>query len=550
MNQPSSKRKIVHSTNAIRSGQRGLRETVRGSLLIATAVLCFSLSAKPAYSQQMRSDSIEASLAGHGEMLFTQEWSTGARDGLGGDGLGPLFNEKSCVACHFQGGTGGGGPLRNNVEVLSAKSTKGDTRPTRAYNAQLAKVHPAFFSDGNVKQAFVFHRFSTSGQYEDERIRFLGIPTLDRDRNNVARYRAMTYEPVHRVQSSSAVQVFSSERNSTSLFGVGVIDSIPDAEIQRVANLQPTAFPGVSGRTVPRAEGLAKFGWRLRSVSLSEFVNLACATEMGLTTPSFAQAKDPTHNGGYKATPDMTAEEVDALTTFCASLPAPRPRVPADPELRAAANQGKRHFTKLGCVACHLETLGPAEDIYSDLLLHDMGESLADPAAAPENTLDVVKTYSFPGNLAGQVESVAAITTVQIVPRVISSQSGNRGLPQQGIPLSPPGPALSDYYSPPLLANDGTRAQVPDSSTGRAYTTYRDKIYLDPPSTAECEYRTPPLWGMRDSAPYMHDGRAQTPVEAIAYHGGEGESSRDAFFELSPSEQSDLLAFLDTLRVE
>jgi CxxC motif-containing protein (DUF1111 family) len=62
------------------------------------------------------------------------------------------------------------------------------------------------------------------------------------------------------------------------------------------------------------------------------------------------------------------------------------------------------------------------------------------------------------------------------------------------------------------------------------------------------EWRTPPLWGVSDSAPYLHDGRAATLEQAILLHGGQGTRSRRHFTVLKPSEQHELVAFLQTLR--
>jgi len=62
------------------------------------------------------------------------------------------------------------------------------------------------------------------------------------------------------------------------------------------------------------------------------------------------------------------------------------------------------------------------------------------------------------------------------------------------------------------------------------------------------EWRTPPLWGVADTAPYLHDGRAETLEDAILWHGGEARQSRDLFASLKPSEKERLLAFLSSLR--
>ncbi len=61
------------------------------------------------------------------------------------------------------------------------------------------------------------------------------------------------------------------------------------------------------------------------------------------------------------------------------------------------------------------------------------------------------------------------------------------------------------------------------------------------------EWKTPPLWGFRDSGPYLHDGRAQTLEQAVAMHGGQGAASAQRFFALSPRERLDVEAFLKSL---
>src|SRR5262249_53578607 len=60
------------------------------------------------------------------------------------------------------------------------------------------------------------------------------------------------------------------------------------------------------------------------------------------------------------------------------------------------------------------------------------------------------------------------------------------------------------------------------------------------------EWKTPPLWGLRDSAPYLHDGRAATVAEAIRWHGGEAAGSRPRYFALDKDDQARILRFLAT----
>jgi CxxC motif-containing protein (DUF1111 family) len=61
------------------------------------------------------------------------------------------------------------------------------------------------------------------------------------------------------------------------------------------------------------------------------------------------------------------------------------------------------------------------------------------------------------------------------------------------------------------------------------------------------EWRTPPLWGLRDSPPYLHDGRAANVDQAVAFHGGEAARSAKRYFQLRPQERRELASFLESL---
>ncbi len=67
-------------------------------------------------------------------------------------------------------------------------------------------------------------------------------------------------------------------------------------------------------------------------------------------------------------------------------------------------------------------------------------------------------------------------------------------------------------------------------------------------STSPSEWRTPPLWGVADSGPYLHDGRAATLADAIKLHAGQATSSANRFTSLSDVQQEEVIAFLNTLR--
>jgi mono/diheme cytochrome c family protein len=105
------------------------------------------------------------------------------------------------------------------------------------------------------------------------------------------------------------------------------------------------------------------------------------------------------------------------------------------------------------------------------------------------------------------------------------------------------GPALED----PLPAFPD-HIKVGTRSTGSSgYGGGSVDIFADIPSNIRREWKTPPLWGVRDSAPYLHDGRARTLAEAIVAHGGQAESSVNNFKGLDYLSRTRLIAFLNSL---
>ena len=106
---------------------------------------------------------------------------------------------------------------------------------------------------------------------------------------------------------------------------------------------------------------------------------------------------------------------------------------------------------------------------------------------------------------------------------------------------------MDGIYSDLLLHDMGR----PLSDSG-AYTVLEPEIASkdkpkQPRAASELEWRTPPLWGLRDSAPYLHDGRAATVADAVALHGGEGLTAARAYKRLSEKEREQVELFLQTL---
>ena len=136
-----------------------------------------------------------------------------------------------------------------------------------------------------------------------------------------------------------------------------------------------------------------------------------------------------------------------------------------------------------------------------------------------------------------------------------------------------PSPAVIESSGPRESENVGTGRQIFNGigcaechtpSLGSVQGIYSDLLLHDmggsfsdpgtyygapasPGAASSTEWRTPPLWGVRDSGPYLHDGRARTLEDAVSLHGGQGLYSARRFFMLSSKEKSQVRAFLNTL---
>ena len=261
------------------------------------------------------------------------------------------------------------------------------------------KSHRGFNSSTSV----TLHRFGTDPAYENWRLALLRLKRLppprrisDEKTGNqrfgtdprdvsaalseemMARGKSLLRRAIIRIGGDVAA---SSERNTTPLFGSGLIDAIPDAVIEAAAagRAGSKTFPEIHGRVSRLADGrIGRFGWKGQMASLEDFVLTACAVELGLEVPGHHQSQDPL--AGKKKAPglDLSAHECAALTSFVATLPAPVERAPSTKGEKERIAAGRSLFMSIGCATCHRPEMGTVAGLYSDLLLHDMGPSLGD----------------------------------------------------------------------------------------------------------------------------------------------------------------------------
>jgi CxxC motif-containing protein (DUF1111 family) len=499
--------------------QTGMRIEWR-TLLITSTLLIAILPALAVGRQPDRA-------IAEGQELFNRRFELGHSLSPDGDGLGPMFNHVSCAACHVQGGIGGGGPVDVNVDILSAQLANPGSRPTqKSLVATLKSLHPAFLApDEKIIPSIILHRFGLGSRYAEARRLFApDVPLEPSSDQRVELQRSLAEQPQPVSKKKQPITLIRTQRNTTALFGAGKIDEIPDDILRSIAAAQAREGQ-VSGRVPPVGpDKVGRFGWRGQIEHLHDFVLGACANELGLEVPGNPQPMDPVRPKYRPAGLDLTAEKCRSLTAFVAALPAPKFVEPKTDERRDLVAQGRKAFSSLGCAACHLERIGPVESIFSDLLLHDMGPALADPVLAAA-TLELVKQ------------------------RPLAAENGEAKLVNSSIPrITPPQPSPSgSYYGGPSFTS--LAISVPPS-TVRLINAQAgmENEYRVQQTNLDREWRTPPLWGLADSAPYLHDGRAATVVEAIALHGGEADASTKKFFAASAADRLAVLEFLKCLR--
>ena len=424
-----------------------------------------------------------------GRSLFEHKWTAGDPLCPQGDGLGPMYNADSCVACHSLGGIGGAGASERNVSLLSVEglNKRPSSRESQVIRTQAGKFNPAFGPGLTAASSIVFHQFSTEPRYDRWRLSILGVklpPQPSPARRDAAvqaadRKHGSAASPVTELAQKPGLIVRLSQRNTPPLFGAKLIDSISEQTLVDLAKEQAERFPGIEGRVGRTAQGkVARFGWRGQAATLRDFVLTACAVELGLQNDGHEQARNPLEHRHSGRGNDLTKDQCDALIAFVASLPAPRQLPPANEYDARLHNHGAKLFESTGCTACHVRDVGEVAGIYSDLLLHDMGAGLEDPVPA------------FP---------------------------------------------------------EGRSTRIGSSSGSSAYYGGPGEIFADTPPRLRREWRTPPLWGLRDSGPYLHDGRAATIEQAISAHGGEAENAARKYAGLDFQQRSHLVLFLKSL---
>lgn len=398
-----------------------------------------------------------------GNRLFNTNWTQAPGSVASFDGLGPTFNRVSCSGCHTRDGRGrpplaAGETMDSMLIRLSVPGAgpNGGPKPHPVYGDQLEdKSILGVPAEGRATIAWT----NVAGRFADGEPFELTTPEY--------RFDAMAFGPLGK-------DILFSPRVANQVIGLGLLEAVPEAYVLAFADPDDKDKDGISGRPnrvwdpVSRKTALGRFGWKANTANLTAQSAGAAFGDIGLTSPVHPEENcPPAQTACTKAltggSPEMSQEFLDKVVLYLRLLAVPAQRTPQDPQVL----RGEKMFAEAKCWVCHQPVLKTDDSAalpelrnqtfhpFTDLLLHDMGEGLADGR-------------------------------------------------------------------PDFLA------------TGR-------------------EWRTPPLWGIglfqavNGHTRYLHDGRARNLSEAILWHGGEGQASRDAFVRMPKADRAALIAYLYSL---
>ena len=313
-----------------------------------------------------------------GSRLFAVAWASFPNAVKIFDGLGPTFNHVSCASCHGQNGRGRppaaeGAAMESMLVRLSSGDGDGSA-PHPAYGDQFNdRAIDGVPPEGRVVIAYD----EVAGTYGD------GAPyTLLHPRIG---FLDLAFGPLD--------DALTSPRVAPSVIGLGLLEAVPEATLAALADPGDGDGDGISGRINRLGpEGTAgRFGWKANVADLRHQTAAAAIGDMGLTTSLFPDQNCPLAQASCAASaaeprPEIGDVFLERMVTAMRTLAVPAQRGADDPDVV----EGFAMFRRFGCDACHMPTLttdetAPLPELrnqtfhpFTDLLLHDMGEGLAD----------------------------------------------------------------------------------------------------------------------------------------------------------------------------
>ncbi len=321
-----------------------------------------------------------------GNSFFNQNWVSAPASTDGRDGLGPLFNARSCSGCHFRDGRGRppepGEPAFSMLVRLGVPGVDsvGGPRPEPVYGDQL---QPSAVLEVPTEGQVTVTYEDVDGAFGDGTLYTLRRPTLV--------FSDLGYGPM-------AADTMVSPRVAPAVYGLGLLEAIAEADLLALADPDDLDGDGISGRPnhpfdpVTGGPALGRFGWKANQVGVAQQNAGAFLGDMGLTTPlhgaeSCSAAQEACLGSPSGGAPEVDQRVMDFVDHYVRTLAVPARRDVDDPTVLV----GREAFEAFGCASCHVPSFLTASgrpDLpqvgeqliwpYTDLLLHDMGPDLAD----------------------------------------------------------------------------------------------------------------------------------------------------------------------------
>jgi len=339
-----------------------------------------------------------------GNAIFRKLWVSSPSSTTSSDGLGPLFNSRSCQSCHLKDGRGH--PPAANYPDDTAESMflrlsippQNDEHRRLLAERRVATIDEPTY--GEQLQNMAVQGLDNEGHMHivyDETPVTLGDGSVVSLRRPTYSVEGLKYGPLH-------PDTMLSPRVAPQMIGMGLLEAIPEAQIRANADPDDANNNGISGRPnevwSPERGGvtLGRFGWKAGKATVADQSASAFAGDMGLSTPLATKPSgdctsaqpaclnapngSSERDGGLEVGPKL----FEHVVFYAQNLAVPPRRNFGDP----AVARGKALFHALGCQGCHTPsfTTGEVKDQphlsnqriwpYTDLLVHDMGEGLAD----------------------------------------------------------------------------------------------------------------------------------------------------------------------------
>jgi len=333
-----------------------------------------------------------------GNGIFTKNWVSAPSSTDASDGLGPLFNSRACQNCHLKDGRGhpplsadipddsGSMLIRLSVppatdeEKEKIASHRLNSIPDPTYGAQLQNLAiQGIAAEGQLKI-----------DYEERQVELAGGETVS--------LRAPTYTLTGLAYGPMSPEIMMSPRVAPPMIGLGLLEAVPEEQILANAAPKGTGRPNHVWSRENNKVMLGRFGWKAGIPTIAQQTAEAFNGDIGISSTMIPQGSGdcteketaclaaPNGNSPKYQNVEVGDELFNLVVFYSQNLAVPARRNPGDPEVL----KGKEIFYTIGCVSCHRPKFVTGEVPgqphlshqliwpYTDLLLHDMGEGLAD----------------------------------------------------------------------------------------------------------------------------------------------------------------------------